>query len=198
MTARVARAAIRSSAVRAAVAALGVVLLLGGCSSDRTDGPAVPLDRAKQLTDQEFEALAAAFSPGIEWTGVHYAALPDTTGFCGTQGCEKTGRAELTARRWARGRIAPGRQQERLDAVSALWAGRGYQVTRESRLLDVRTEERHLTVLIGTDGCVEVGVSLFDVADPTAPDGSGQVFGQGPDDRGRTDCASADDPYWSH
>jgi hypothetical protein len=187
----------RASTAVSAAAALGVVLLLGGCSSDRADSPTIPLDKAKQLTDQEFDALAASFSPGIEWTKVHYAALPDTTGFCGTQGCEKTGRAELTARRWARSRISPGKQSERLDAVSALWAERGYQVRRESRLLDVRTEERRLTVLIGADGCVEVGVSLFNVADPTAPDGSGQVFGQGPDG-GKADCASADDPYWSH
>ncbi|MET8630315.1 hypothetical protein ABZW30_42540 [Kitasatospora sp. NPDC004669] len=157
----------------------------------------MPVDQAQHRIAAELEGVAAVFHPGLQWTEARYYSLADTTGFCGTQGCKKTGRAEVLAEQWGRVRIGPEKQNEQLDAVQRLWTAKGYGVRREQRLLEVKDSRQHLQFLMRADGCAELHVSVSDVADSTEPDGSGG-FTQGPRESRESECATVDDPYWSH
>ncbi|MFE5582479.1 hypothetical protein [Kitasatospora sp. NPDC056531] len=187
----------RAAAWRTTVPAVLLALLIGWYAWPEPEEPTAPVEQAQHRIEAELADVAGAFHPGLQWTEARYYSLADTAGFCGTQGCKKTGRAELLAEQWGRVRIGPGKQNERLDEVQKLWTAKGYVVRREQRLLEVKDSQQHLQFLMGADGCAELHVSVVDVADSTEPDGSGG-FAQGPPESIKAECATVDDPYWSH
>ncbi|MFI6446122.1 hypothetical protein [Kitasatospora sp. NPDC050543] len=133
-------------------AAASLALALGSFLASGSDKPTIPTDRAKQQIDAEFAAVSQLFDPTIEWTDLQYAVHPVLSGFCGTQGCERTGRAELAAKHWAKTPIADTRQADLREKVSSLWRGRGYVVRNEARLLEVKTAEHYLDFMIDQAG----------------------------------------------
>lgn len=176
-----------------------LVFLVGWWVWPESDGPVVPVDQARQRIETELTDVAAALHPGLQWTEVRYGSEADTSGFCGTSGCEKTGRAALFGGQVARARVSDGRRGEALDKVQALWVGKGYAVTRTWYSLEVKKDRNprfNLRFSVEQDGCARLANSQYDVKDTTDHDGSGG-FTQGPKDSAGQ-CATVDDPYWSH
>ncbi|MEU8924362.1 hypothetical protein AB0D10_26045 [Kitasatospora sp. NPDC048545] len=173
-----------------------LALLVGWYAWPEPEEPIVPVDRAQHRIEAELADVAGAFHPGLQWATTRYESDPDLTGFCGTSGCRKTGRAEMTAKQAARVRITPARDQEPLDIVQALWTGKGYSVERYKGAVEVKGSDFTLRFVSGVNGCAEVQASLLNVADISDDKGHGG-FGQGPLDYAAP-CATVDDPYWSH
>ncbi|MFJ9441540.1 hypothetical protein ACIRRH_06655 [Kitasatospora sp. NPDC101235] len=176
-----------------------LALLAGWLFWPEPDAPVMPVEQAQHRIEAELADVAGALHPGLQWTEARYGSDADTTGFCGTSGCEKTGRAELAAGQVARVRVSDDRRSETLDKVQAVWAGKGYAVTRTWYSLEVK-EDRNprfsLRFSVEQGGCARFAASQYDVKDTTGPDGSGG-FAQGPKDSAGQ-CATVDDPYWSH
>ncbi|MFB7616572.1 hypothetical protein [Kitasatospora sp. NPDC056181] len=182
--------------VRRVAVPVVVLALIGWCFWPESDEPAVPVDRAQQQIEAELTAVAGAFQPGLQWTEAGYGSEAYLTGFCGTAGCKKTGRGALSAGQVARVRITPRRWSEPLDVVQALWSGKGYSVRREGGSVEVNGSRFSLRFDVDVNGCARLEASVFDVVDTTGPDGYGG-FTQGPKDSYK-ECATIDDPYWSH
>ncbi|MEV7600729.1 hypothetical protein AB0O91_25495 [Kitasatospora sp. NPDC089797] len=186
----------RAAVWRTAVPGALLALLVGWYAWPEPAEPAVPVGQAQHRIEAELADVAGAFHPGLQWGEARYDSDPDLKGLCGTSGCEKTGRSEMQARQAARVRIASGREAEPLDTVQALWAAKGYPVRREGRSLEVKDSGFGLWFVSDANGCAEVQVSVFNVTDISGENGKGG-FGQGPLDYA-AQCATVDDPYWSH
>ncbi|MGW4890914.1 hypothetical protein ACWEQL_01395 [Kitasatospora sp. NPDC004240] len=186
------RAAVR----RTAVPAVLLALLAGWYAWPEPEEPTVPVEQAQHRIEAELADVAGAFHPGLQWAAPRYGSDPELTGLCGTSGCRRTGRSEMNAKQAARVRITSGRDQEPLDIVQALWTGKGYPVARNKGSVEVKGQGFTLWFAVGVNGCAEVWASVFNVTD-IGDDNRHGGFGQGPPDHS-AQCATADDPYWSH
>ncbi|HJD84560.1 hypothetical protein ABZX88_03065 [Kitasatospora aureofaciens] len=185
----------RATVWRVIAPGLLLALLVGWYAWPEPEKPTVPVEQARQRIEAELADVAGAFHPGLQWAEARYEGDPDLTGFCGTSGCKKTGRADMLARQAARVRIASKRDQEPLDTVQALWTGKGYSVDRGKGAVQVKGSEVELWFAVGVNGCADLQVSVANVTDISDDKGNG--FGQGPLDYA-AQCATVDDPYWSH
>ncbi|MER7770449.1 hypothetical protein [Kitasatospora sp. NPDC096140] len=181
---------------RRIVPAALLALLVGWYAWPEPEEPTVPVEQAQHRIEAELTDVAGAFHPGLQWATARYESDPDLTGFCGTSGCKKTGRAEMIARQAARVRIASERDHEPLDIVQALWTAKGYPARREGYSVEVKGSDFTLWFVVGVNGCAEVRATLTNVTDMSDDQWHGG-FGQGPLDYAAP-CATVDDPYWSH
>ncbi|GAB7185274.1 hypothetical protein ATKI12_5105 [Kitasatospora sp. Ki12] len=181
---------------RVGVPGVLLALLAGWYAWPEPEKPTVPVDQAQHRVEAELADVAGVFHPGLQWAEPKYESDPDLTGFCGTSGCRKTGRTEMIVRQAARVRIAPTHDQEPLDTVQALWRGKGYAVDRNKGSVEVRAQGFGLWFAVGVNGCAEVRATLTDVTDTTDSNGNGG-FVRGPLNYA-ADCATVDEPYWSH
>ncbi|MEV7026786.1 hypothetical protein [Kitasatospora sp. NPDC093558] len=156
----------------------------------------MPVEQAQHRIEAELADVAGAFHPGLQWAEARYEGDPDLTGFCGTSGCKKTGRTEMIAKQAARVRITSKRYQEPLDVVQTLWTGKGYSVDRYKGAVEVKGSGFTLWFAVGVNGCAEVRATLTNVTDTSDDKGNGG-FGRGPLAYA-AQCATVDDPYWSH
>ncbi|MFE5582480.1 hypothetical protein [Kitasatospora sp. NPDC056531] len=173
-----------------------LALLVGWYAWPESAEPTAPVDQAQHRIEAELADVAGAFHPELQWAEARYESDPDLTGFCGTSGCKKTGRSEMIANQAARVRITSERIQEPLDIIQALWTGKGYSVDRHKGSVEVKGSGFTLWFTVGVEGCAKVRATVADVTDISNPDGTGG-FGQGPLDYA-AQCATVDDPYWSH
>lgn len=186
----------RAAVWRKTVPGVLLALLVGWYVWPEPDKPIMPVEQAQHRIEAELADVAGAFHPGLQWAEARYESEPNLTGFCGTSGCKKTGRAEMTAKQAAKVRISSTRDHEPLDIVQALWAAKGYPVHREGWAVEVNSSELSLWFVVGVNGCAELRATLSDVKD-TSDNNMEGGFGQGPLDYAAS-CASVDDPYWSH
>ncbi|MER7581922.1 hypothetical protein [Kitasatospora sp. NPDC097691] len=186
----------RAAVWRMAVPGVLLALLAGWYAWPEPAKPTVPVEQAQHRIEAELADVAGAFHPGLQWAEARYYNDPELTGFCGTSGCKKTGRAEMIANQAARVRITSERAHEPLDIVYALWAAKGYQVRREGWSVEVKGSGFTLWFVVGVNGCAEVRATLTDVTD-VSDDQLLHGFAQGPQDYAAP-CATVDDPYWSH
>ncbi|MGW3231498.1 hypothetical protein [Kitasatospora sp. NPDC001095] len=186
----------RAAIWRMAVPGVLLALLVGWYAWPEPEEPTVPVDQAQHRIEAELADVAGAFHPGLQWAVARYESDPDLTGLCGTSGCKRTGRAEMSARQAARVRITPTRNQEPLDVVQALWTGKGYSVERNKGSVEVKGSGFSLRFVSGVEGCAEVWASVFNVTDIGDREWIDR-FGPGGQAYAAT-CATVDDPYWSH
>ncbi|MFE6054440.1 hypothetical protein ACFQ6N_27110 [Kitasatospora sp. NPDC056446] len=173
-----------------------LALLVGWYVWPEPEEPTMPVEQAQHRIEAELADVAGAFHPGLQWAEARYESDPDLTGLCGTSGCKKTGRAEMIAKQAARVRITSERDQEPLDIVRALWTAKGYSVDRNKGSVEVRGSDFTLWFVVGVNGCAEVRATRTNVTDISDDNWHGG-FGQGPLDYA-AQCATVDDPYWSH
>jgi hypothetical protein len=194
----------RPGNVLTALLAAWTLLLCGSCSlvplpGLATDQPAVvPLDVAHGRLESLFGETLAAVQPPVQWTDPAYTGFPVLSGFCGTQGCHPTGRAELQGIRWVRTRVSAARYRALLDQVARRWTALGHPVERHGQELVLRApgHTARLWWLDAATGCVRLESSVADVEDTGGADGiESHPFGRGGD--GGRGCASVTDPYWS-
>ncbi|GAA2241774.1 MULTISPECIES: hypothetical protein [Kitasatospora] len=182
--------------VLSALLAVCALLLCGACSPD--PAPVVPLATAHGRLEDLFGEASAAVRPPVQWTDPAYTGFPALSGLCGTQGCHRTGRAELQGVRWVRTRVSAARYSALLDQVARSWTEHGYPVERRAQEVVVRAagHTARLWWLDAATGCVRLESSVADVEDTGGADGfETHPFGRGGD--GGRSCASATDPYWS-
>jgi hypothetical protein len=89
-----------------------------------------------------------------------------------------------------------GAVAEPLEIVQALWAAKGYPVRREGWSVEVKDPGFTLRFVAGVNGCAEMRATMTDATDTTDDKLEGG-FGQGPLNHA-AQCATVDDPYWSH
>lgn len=186
----------RSAVWRVAVPGVLLALLVGWYAWPEPEEPPMPVEQAQHRIEAELADVAGAFHPGLQWAEARYEGDPDLTGFCGTSGCKKTGRTEMIAKQAARVRITSKRYQEPLDVVQTLWTGKGYSVDRYKGAVEVKGSGFTLWFAVGVNGCAEVRATLTNVTDTSDDKGNGG-FGRGPLAYA-AQCATVDDPYWSH
>ncbi|MEU6970426.1 hypothetical protein AB0A71_22340 [Kitasatospora aureofaciens] len=186
----------RAPTWRVTVPGVVLALLIGWLAWPEQKEPTIPVEQAQHRVEGELADVAGAFHPGLQWAETKFESNPDLTGFCGTSGCRKTGRTEMIAEQAARVRIASRRGQEPLDLVQALWTGKGYPVERNEGAVEVRGSGFTLWFAVGVNGCATVRATLTDVTDTTDNNGNGG-FLRGPLNYA-DQCATVDDPYWSH
>ncbi|MFE5586033.1 hypothetical protein [Kitasatospora sp. NPDC056531] len=173
-----------------------LALLVGWYAWPESAKPTMPVEQAQHRIEAELADVAGAFHPGLQWAEARYYSDPDLTGFCGTSGCKKTGRAMMIAQQAARVQISSQRFNEPLEIVQALWAAKGYPVRREGWSVEVKDPGFTLWFVVGVNGCAEMRATMTDVTDTTDDKLEGG-FGQGPLNYA-AQCATVDDPYWSH
>ncbi|MFB7663718.1 hypothetical protein ACFC1R_07150 [Kitasatospora sp. NPDC056138] len=158
----------------------------------------VRLDAAHGRLESLFGDTSAAVQPAVQWSDTAYISFPGLSGLCGTQGCRRTGRAELQGTRWIRTRVSAARHAVLLDQVARVWTEHGYPVERREHEVVARASGRtaRLWWMDASTGCVRLETSVADVEDTGGADGiETHPFGPAGDD-GRS-CASVTDPYWS-
>ncbi|TQF04406.1 hypothetical protein E6W39_22000 [Kitasatospora acidiphila] len=173
-----------------------LALLVGWYVWPEPDKPTMPVEQAHHQIETELTDLAEAFHPGLQWAEASYYTEPELTGFCGTSGCKKTGRAVMIADQAARVRIASERDHEALDIVRALWSAKGYAVQTEGWSVKVDGSGFTLRFIVDGEGCADVEATISDVTD-TSDNNMEGGFAQGPQNYAAS-CAIFDDPYWSH